>query len=264
VATAAPHPKNLPLALQIFRPPHKGAGKEMKCETLIALNDARRAGRAIVRATDLQTGEEKLIDPATDTSPLGLAAAGAARADTSGPAILEDRNWFLAVYNPPLDLAIIGAVHIAQPLAQMAAIAGYGVRIIDPRTAFATAERFPGVTLSHDWPDEALGKAPLGLRSAIVALAHDPKLDDPALTIALRSACFYIGALGSKKTHAARLARLKEHGFSDDDLAKIHGPIGLAIGGRSPAEIAISILAEMTQKLRAGGSREHSAAHASA
>ncbi|HEV2560821.1 MAG TPA: XdhC family protein [Rhizomicrobium sp.] len=225
----------------------------MRRETLLVLNEARRAGRAIVRATDLQTGEEKLIDPASDSSPLELAAAGAARADQSGPAILEGRNWFLAVYNPPLDLAIIGAVHIAQPLAQMAAIAGYGVRIIDPRTAFATKERFPGVTLLHDWPDEALEKSPLGSRSALVALTHDPKLDDPALTAALRSPCFYIGALGSKKTHAARLARLKEHGFSDEELAKIHGPIGLAIGGRSPAEIAVSVLAEMTKELRAGG-----------
>ena len=249
MAPAAPPPE---IRFANFDLPTKGKVK-VRRETLIALNDARRAGRAIVRATDLQTGEEKLIDPANDPSPLGLAAAGAARADQSGPAILEGRNWFLAVYNPPLDLAIIGAVHIAQPLAQMAAIAGYGVRIIDPRTAFATKERFPGVTLSHDWPDEALEKSPLGSRSALVALTHDPKLDDLALTVALRSSCFYIGALGSKKTHAARLVRLKEHGFSGEELAKIHGPIGLAIGGRSPAEIAISILAEITQELRAAG-----------
>ena len=225
----------------------------MKRETLGALNDARRAGHAIVRASELQTGEEILIDPANDTSPLGIAAANAARADQSGPVEIDGKNWFLAVYNPPLDLAIIGAVHIAQPLAQMAVLAGYGVRIIDPRTAFATAERFPGVTLSHDWPDEALQKQPLGSRSALVALTHDPKLDDPALTTALNSQCFYIGALGSKKTHAARLARLKAHGFSDETLAKIHGPIGLPLGGRSPAEIAISILAEMTRVLRLRG-----------
>lgn len=222
----------------------------MKRQTLAALNEARVAGKAIVRATELQTGEEKLIDPANDTSPLGIAAANAARADQSGPVEIEGKNWFLAAYNPPLDLAIIGAVHIAQPLAQMAAIAGYGVRIIDPRTAFATAERFPGVMLSHDWPDEALEKRPLGPRSAIVALTHDPKLDDPALTAALRSPCFYIGALGSKKTHAARRERLKAHGFGDEELSKIHGPIGLPLGGRSPAEIAIAILAEMTQVLR--------------
>ncbi len=236
----------------------------MKKEILVALNDARRAGCAIVRASDLQTGEEKLIDPSADTSPLGIAAANAARIDQSGPVEIDGRGWFLAVYNPPLDLAIIGAVHIAQPLARMASLAGYGVRIIDPRTAFASAERFPGVILSHDWPDEALEKSPLGARSALVALAHDPKLDDPALTAALRSPCFYIGALGSKKTHAARLARLKAHGFTDEELSKIHGPIGLPLGGRSPAEIAISILAEMTQVLRAGSERERPTTRASA
>jgi len=234
----------------------------MKRETLAALNDARRAGRAIVRATELQTGEEKLIDPAKNTSALGIAAAQAARADQSGPVEIEGKSWFLAVYNPPLDLAIIGAVHIAQPLAQMAALAGYGVRIIDPRTAFATAERFPGVMLSHDWADDALAKQPLGSRSALVALTHDPKLDDPALTAALNSPCFYIGALGSKKTHAARLTRLKAHGFTDEELSRIHGPIGLPLGGRSPAEIAIAILAEMTQVLRAGSGRELSATRA--
>lgn len=225
----------------------------MKRETLAALNAAREANRAIVRASDLQTGEEHLIDPYADTSPLGLAAREAARADRSQPVEIDGRQWFLGVFNPPLDLVIIGAVHIAQPLAQMAALTGYGVRIIDPRTAFATAERFPGVALSHDWADEALEKAPLGPRSAVVALTHDPKLDDPALVAALRSNCFYIGALGSKKTHAGRLARLKEHGFSDNELSRIRGPIGLNIGAKSPAEIAVSILAEMTQTLRAGG-----------
>jgi len=132
----------------------------------------------------------------------------------------------------------------------MAALTGYCVRIIDPRTAFATESRFPGVLLSHDWPDDALAKAPLGRRSALVALAHDPKLDDPALSAALGSSSFYIGALGSKKTHANRLERLKGHQFSEASLTRIHGPIGLSIGARSPAEIAISILAEMTRELR--------------
>jgi len=224
----------------------------MKRETLDALNEARAAGRAVVRASDLKTGEESLIDPLTDRSPLGMAATEAARADQSRAIEIEGRTWFLSVYNPPLDLAIVGAVHIAQPLARMAALAGYEVRIIDPRTAFASTERFPGVALSHDWPDDALEKAPLGFRSALVALTHDPKLDDPALRAALASPCFYIGALGSKKTHAARLARIREHGLSDEILARIHGPIGLAIGAKSPAEIAVSILAEMTRDLRAG------------
>jgi len=222
----------------------------MKREALLALNEARRAGRAIVRATDLETGEDRLIDPANDKSPLGIAAADAARADTSSSAEIEGRNWFLSVFNPPLDLVIIGAVHIAQPLAQIAAMAGYGVRVIDPRTSFATPERFPGVRLSHDWADEALAKEQLGPRSAIVALTHDPKLDDPGLIAALNSRCFYIGALGSKKTQAARRERMKAQGFGGEALARIHGPVGLDIGARSPAEIAISILAEMTETLR--------------
>src|ERR1051326_4848200 len=234
----------------------------MKRETLQALNGARRAGRAIVRAVDLGTGEEMLIDPTNNASLLGAASAKAARADQSAAVEIEGRTWFLTVYNPPLDLVVVGAVHIAQPLAQMARLAGYGVRVIDPRTAFATAERFPGIAMSHDWPDEALAKAPPGPRSALVALTHNPKVDDPALTAALSSNCFYIGALGSKKTHAARRERLKQHGFSDADLDRIHGPIGLVIGARSPAEIAIAILAEMTQVLRTGGASEPSAARA--
>jgi len=222
----------------------------MKHDLLMALNAARSEGRLIVRAVDLTSGEEQLIDPESDASPLGIAAADAARADQSRPAEIPGQTWFLTVYNPPLDLVIVGAVHIAQPLSRMAQLAGYGVRVIDPRTAFATSERFPGVTLSHDWPDDALAKTPLGSRSALVALTHDPKVDDRALSAALRSKCFYIGALGSKKTHAGRRDRLAQHGFSQRELDRIHGPIGLAIGARSPAEIAIAILAEMTQLLR--------------
>lgn len=227
----------------------------MRRETLAALNEARSAGRAIVRATDLKTGDEIVLDPMTDTTPLGVAAAQAARADQSTTIELDGRSWFLAVYNPPLDLVIVGAVHIAQPLARMAVLAGYGVRVIDPRTSFATPERFPDVQLLHDWPDDALAKAPLGSRSALVALTHDPKVDDPALTAALHSDCFYIGALGSRKTHAARLARLERSGFSAEHLARICGPAGLAIGAKSPAEIAVSILAQMTAYLRQGTQR---------
>lgn len=222
----------------------------MKTETLNAINEARRAGRAIVRATDLATGEDVLLEPGIDTSPLGDAAAGAARADTSGPAVIEGRNWFLSVFNPPLELVIVGAVHIAQPLVRMAQEAGYRVRIIDPRTAFATAARFPGVDISHDYPDEALAKHPLGRRSGIVFLSHDPKIDDPGLIAALRSDCFYIGTLGSKKTQAARGARMRAAGFGENALARMHGPVGIDIGARSPAEIAVSILAEMTLVLR--------------
>lgn len=206
----------------------------------------------MVRAVDLSTGEERLIEPSRDTSALGSQAATAARADKSGIVEVEGRTWFLAVHNPRLDLVIVGAVHIAQPLSQMATIAGFGVRIIDPRAAFASEARFPGVALSHDWPDEALQKLPLGFRSALVALTHDPKIDDPALTAALASPCFYVGALGSKKNHAGRIERLKSLGISEDKLTRIHGPIGLAIGAKSPAEIAVSILAEIIRDLRAG------------
>ena len=206
--------------------------------------------RALVRALDRATGEEKLVDPFEDASPLGLAARTAARADQSGEAEIEGRTWFLEVHNPALDLALVGAVHIAQPLAAMAALAGYGVRVIDPRAAFATEARFPGVDLVQAWPDEALKSRPLGSRSALVALAHDPKIDDPALIAGLASPAFYVGALGSKKTHAARLERLAAQGLTKETLDRIQGPVGLAIGARSPAEIALSILAQMTQTLR--------------
>jgi xanthine dehydrogenase accessory factor len=233
--------------IEIFVEPLGGAKAGA---ALAALNQARRVGSAVVRAVDVSSGEQRLIDPRTDSSALGAAAAQALQTDHSGRAEIEGRSWFLGVFNPPLDLAIVGAVHVAQPLAKMAAIAGYGVRVIDPRASFATPERFPDVTLSHDWPDEALARLPLGRRSALIVLAHDPKIDDPALVAALASPAFYIGALGSKRTHAARLARLKAHGFTDDALARIHGPVGLAIGAKSPEEIAVSILAQMTETLR--------------
>jgi len=222
----------------------------MRRETLLALNAAAHAGQALVRATNLSTAEERLIDPATDPSLLGVAAADAARADQSGSVEIDGGEWFLEVHNPPLELVVVGAAHIAQPLTRMAVLANYNVRMIDPRTSFATPERFPDVAISHDWPDEALAKAPLGARSALVALTHDPKVDDPALVVALKSSAFYIGALGSRKNHAGRLERLKQQGFDDAALARIRGPVGLAIGARSPAEIAISILAEITQSLR--------------
>src|ERR1051326_1957736 len=219
--------------------------------TIAELKRARDAARAVVLATDLATGESRIVypdDKADDA--LTIAARGQARRDESASTEIDGKAWFLTVFNPPLDLAIIGAVHIAQPLARIAALADYAVRIIDPRTAFATTERFPGVTLSHEWPDEALASTPLTPRSAIVALTHDPKLDDPALSAALKSPAFYIGALGSRTTHAKRLERLKAHGFTDVELSRIHGPIGLNIGARSPAEIALAILGEMTAILR--------------
>ena len=220
-------------------------------ETLNALRAARDAKRAVVLATELVSGATRLLYPdKREHSALAEGAAKAARLDQSISVEDGGKSWFLTIFNPPLDLAIIGAVHIAQPLARMAALADYAVRVVDPRTSFASAERFPGVTLSHDWPDEALAKAPLGPRSAIVALTHDPKLDDPALDAALKSDAFYIGALGSKSTHAKRLERLGALGFTKEQLARIQGPIGLDIGARSPAEIAIAILGQMIAQLR--------------
>lgn len=184
-------------------------------------------------------------------------------------AIADDRSalvespegrFFIEVFNPPLRLVVVGAVHIAQPLARMAAMAGYAVAVIDPRSAFASSERFPGVELSTEWPDEAMARLKPDRRTAIVTLTHDPKVDDPALVAALRSSAFYVGALGSKKTHAARLKRLADAGFKDTDFARIHGPVGLDIGAVSPAEIAVSILAQITATLRADRLKSRQAA----
>jgi xanthine dehydrogenase accessory factor len=159
------------------------------------------------------------------------------------------------VHNPPLRLAVVGAVHIAQPLLAMAGAAGYDVTLIDPRETFASPARFPGAKLVHDWPDAALAAHGLDIRTAVVTLTHDPKLDDPALRAALGSPVFYIGALGSTRTHAKRVARLKEAGFRDAAIARIDAPIGLDIGAKSPAEIAIAILAQMTERLRRPATR---------
>ena len=219
--------------------------------TLEQLTQARRDGRPLVRALDTATGEERLIDPATDPSALGRAAAQALACDASGPVTVENRDWFLTVYNVPWELVIVGAVHIGQALAQLALVAGYRVRVIDPRPAYAADERFPGMAVSREWPEEALMTEPLTARSALIALAHDPKIDDPGLIVALRSDAFYIGALGSKRTHARRLARLAQMELAEADLGRIRGPVGLAIGARSPGEIAISILAELVQVRRA-------------
>jgi xanthine dehydrogenase accessory factor len=153
---------------------------------------------------------------------------------------------FVQVFSPPPRLVVVGAVHIARPLAEMGKLAGYGVSVIDPRRSFAGSNAFDGVSVSSDWPDEALAKMKPDTRTAIVTLTHDPKLDDPALDVALKSPAFYIGALGSKKTHAARKERLTERGFNDTDMARIHGPVGLDIGALSPAEIALSIMAQIT------------------
>ncbi len=224
----------------------------MRPETLKALVAARAEGREIALATRLADGAERLIDltvPPSDE--LGAKAVGAAVRDESGPVELQSETWFLNIFNPPVGLVIVGAVHIAQPLSRMAATMGWTVTVIDPRTAFASEARFPGVALSTEWPDEALQGIAVTSRTAVVTLTHDPKLDDPALRTALESRAFYIGALGSKKTHAARLERLEAAGFTPARLMAIHGPVGLAIGARTPAEIAVSILADIVRALRA-------------
>ncbi len=228
----------------------------MKFATLERLLRDRSEKSSVVLATNLNTGDERLVYPSDLEGENGLdpavaqAAGEAFRSDRSKTIETEEGPVFLHVFNPPLRMIIVGAVHIAQPLARMAALAGYDVTIVDPRAAFATDERFPGVTLLTEWPDDALETLAPDSRTAVVTLTHDPKLDDPALGVALRSSAFYVGSLGSKKTHAARLQRLTETGFGEDDLNRINGPVGLAIGARSPAEVAVSIVAQVTQTLR--------------
>ncbi len=226
----------------------------MKREILDRLQEARAAKQPTALVTDLTDGRQVLQADGDSHGELALDAAqqaavtAALTADRSGP-LPEHPNLFVHVYNPPLRLLVVGAVHISQALVPMAQVAGYEVIIIDPRKAWANAERFPSVQLIDDWPDEAMTALAPDHRSAVVVLTHDPKLDDPALGVVLRSPAFYVGALGSRKTHARRIERLREQGLSDDEIARIHAPIGLAIGAKSPAEIAISIMAQITQVL---------------
>jgi len=234
----------------------------MKGRILDRVAAAGRDHRSVALATDLASGRQLLLDGEQPEGDLTLDDGALEKVrevwrtgrnrtvETAAGAV------FVEVLTPPHRCFIVGAVHIAQPLARMLTMADYAVTVIDPRGAFATAARFPDVELTQDWPDEALERLRPDRGSAVIALTHDPKLDDPALATALRSDCFYIGALGSRRNHAGRCARLKELGFSDRDLARIHGPIGLAIGAVSPAEVAISIAAEMTQVLRRGEAAE--------
>jgi xanthine dehydrogenase accessory factor len=216
-----------------------------------ALQAARADKRPAALVTNLSSGSQALLDGDTVTGDLTLGgtvleqARAAIAQDRS--TTLENTDLFVQVFNPPLRMIVVGAVHIAQSLVPMAALAGYEVIVIDPRRAWASDQRFPGVTLLTGWPDEALTALKPDRRSAVVVLTHDPKLDDPALEVTLKSPAFYIGALGSTRTHAKRLARLTELGFGDADFARIHGPVGLAIGAKSPAEIALAILAQVTQ-----------------
>ena len=230
----------------------------MKPETLQALVDIRAGRASAVLITDLDDGRQSLLrtteDPQGSVPWIGPtlieAAATAARRDRSRVAEHEGRRYFLQVFSPPLRLVVVGAVHISQALVPMAALAGYDVTVVDPRRAFASDERFPGVAVRRDWPDEALDDLSPDARTAIVTLTHDPKLDDPALDRALHSPAFYIAALGSRKTHAARLERLSRLGHDAVAHQRIHGPAGLPLGAETPAEIAVSVMAQMTQVLR--------------
>jgi xanthine dehydrogenase accessory factor len=221
----------------------------VKVEILEAILDARKNRRAIAVVTELSSGAQRVVGRAQADEALDKRF----RFDQSGIEKSEAGESFVAIHNPPLRLIVIGAVHIAQSMIPMAQAANYDVTVIDPRGAFATGARFPGVTLIEDWPQDVLPKLGLDARTGFVALTHDPKIDDPALDLALRSEVFYIGALGSKKTQGARFERLKASGSDDAVLARIHGPIGLKIGAVGAPEIAISIMAEMTQSLRLGG-----------
>jgi len=221
----------------------------VKRELLNVLLTAKKERRAVAIITQIASGAQRMVSKEQcSNDPLGNILEEAFRFDQSG---LHDDN-FVHIYNPPLRLVIIGAVHIAQSVIPMATQAGYDVSVIDPRGAFATGARFPDISLNVQWPDEILPSLGLDARTALLALTHDPKIDDPALSLALHSECFYIGALGSKKTQASRCARLKELGFSDEKITRVSGPIGLDIGAKGAAEIAISIMAEMTRTLRLG------------
>ena len=223
----------------------------MRLDLLSALNAERAARRAAVLVTDVAGGEQRVVREAEAAAdPLADLLAERFRSGKSGIVQHEGRELFLAVQAPPVKVVAVGAVHISQAFAPMARGLGFDVTILDPRTAFATPERFPDVPVLAEWPEEALPRLSLDRYTALVALTHDPKIDDPALSAALHAECFYIGALGSKKTHARRVERLTAAGFSEAAIGRIHAPIGLDIGAVSPAEIALSVLAEIVAALR--------------
>lgn len=225
----------------------------MRLDLLSSLNKARAERRIAVIVTEIEGSEQRLVredeierDPLAHLLTQQLRTGKSARVDEAG------RSYFLELHLPAPSMVIVGAVHISQMLAPMAQMLGYPVTIIDPRTAFATTARFPDISVLTEWPDQVLPKIGLDRWTAFVTLTHDPKIDDPALAAALKAGCFYVGALGSKNTHAKRLERLSALGLKAEALARIHAPIGLKIGAATPGEIAVSILAEITQRRRQG------------
>lgn len=215
------------------------------------LNAARAERKAALLLTELPNGRDRLIlEQDSVAGELGEAVAAAFRSGRSRAVEIAGQRYFLNVHLPAPRIVVIGAVHISQALAPIAAIAGYALEIIDPRTAFATSERFAGVKLTAEWPQEALGPDGLDPYTALVAVTHDPKIDDYPIAEALRRGCFYVGALGSRKTHARRVERLKTEGLTEAEIGRIHAPVGIDIGAASPAEIAIAIMAEIIAALR--------------
>jgi len=223
----------------------------MQLEALAKLNAARRDRKAAIVVTDLSADKvEVILEGDAVPDPLGEEVAKAFRSGKAGTVELQGRSFFLNVHLPPPRIVVIGAVHISQALARLAPVAGYDLTIIDPRTAFATEERFDGVELIADWPEDVLKDRPLDAYTALAAVTHDPKIDDFPLSEALKAGCFYVGALGSRKTHSKRVERLKELGRTDNEIGRIAAPIGLDIGAASPAEIALATLAQIVQAFR--------------
>ena len=223
----------------------------MKFDILAALNAERAARRAAIVVTHVDTGQQRLVEAAgVGKDPLRSVLAERLRTSKSGMEETAEGKVFLTVYVPAPQLVIIGAVHISQALAPIGKLLGYDVTIVDPRTAFASPERFPDVKVIAEWPDKALPPLNVDRYTAFVALTHDPKIDDPALLHALSRDCFYVGALGSRKTHGRRVERLKAAGLGDAAIGRIAAPIGLDIGAVSPAEIAVAIMAQITERLR--------------
>jgi xanthine dehydrogenase accessory factor len=222
-------------------------GSVLNLAVLEGLCQARANREPAAITTDFSDFSSQMFDQTELANP---ELAERFRSDKSG---MVSENQFISIHNPPLRLAVVGAVHIAQTLVEMARMTGYDVMLIDPRESFATKQRFPNDTISHEWPDAALFEWGLDQRTAVVTLTHDPKIDDPAIMTALSSTAFYIGCLGSKRTHAKRLDRLADAGFDAQTCERIHGPVGLDIGAKSPAEIAVSVMAELTSALRKSG-----------